>query len=173
MIREFLAVMVMTSAASGLGEAASASKIPGLVMAPQSGSRYQCGPTTLASVLAFHGVAVPEAEIAAKIFSPSARGVLLTDLAWFARSREFRTEVRTGSKAELQAALAAGRPPIVLLDLGRGPLRQPHFTVIFAWDEQGVRYLSAKPAGQRVSHATFARQWQRAGNQCLLLSRAP
>lgn len=173
MRRTFLAVVMMVlGAAGGLGEEAPAPKAPGLMLAPQSGSRYQCGPTTLASVLAFHGVAAPEAEIAAKIYSPTARGVLLTDMAWFARSREFRTDVRTGSMAELRDALAAGRPPIVLLDLGRGPLRQPHFTAIIAWDEEGVCYLSAGPAGRRVSHETFARQWQRAGNQWLLLSPA-
>lgn len=157
----------------GLGGCVSAEPSgAGLSLAPQSSARYQCGPTTLASVLAHHGATVPEADIAGTIYSPTARGVLLTDLAWYARRLGFQADVRTGTLADLQAAVAGRQPPIVLLNLAVGGLRQPHFTAIIGWSEQGVRYLSTKPAGDVVSLKTFQRQWQRAGSQYLLITPA-
>lgn len=141
-----------------------------LALNPQSSARYQCGPTTLASVLAFLGRPVPEATIAAAIYSPTAHGVLLTDLAWYAREAGFSTEIHTGSLADLQTAVAAGLPPIVLLDVGRLGTQQPHFTAITASTAVEVRYLSPQSAGKAVSRAKFLRQWQRAGSQYLLLT---
>ncbi len=141
-------------------------------LAPQSSTLFQCGPTTLAAVLAFHGEPVPEVEISRAIYSPTARGVLLTDLAWYARARGFRTEVRTGTLRELQAALTAGHPPIVLLDLGIAGVRQPHFTAVTGWGGGRLRYLSPRPAGVELSEQNFQRQWSRAGNQYLLITPA-
>lgn len=144
----------------------------GLGLAPQSSARYQCGPTTLASVLAFYGDPVSEATIANAIYSPTAHGALLTDLAWFARSRGFGTEVLTGSLTDLENALAGGKAPIVLLDVGILGVQQPHFTALTATDAGGVHIISPKISGTRVPRATFQRQWQRAGNQYLLLTPA-
>ncbi|AOS44436.1 hypothetical protein Verru16b_01498 [Lacunisphaera limnophila] len=157
----------------GLGPAgwsAPAEQPAHLRVAPQSTALYQCGPTTLAAVLAFHGTVVPEETISTAIYSPTARGVLLMDLAWYARSRGFKTELRTGTPADLQQAVAAGQPPIVLLDLGLASIRQPHFTAVTGWDERGVRYQGRKPAGVLLTHKKFIRQWQRAGNQFLLIT---
>ncbi len=157
----------------GLGGCVSAGpEGASLPLVPQSSARYQCGPTTLVSVLAYHGANVPESDITETIYSPTAHGALLTDLAWYARRLGFQTEVRTGTLADLQNAVAGRQPPIVLLNLGVGGLRQPHFTAIIGWSEQGVRYLSTKPAGDRVSLKTFQRQWQRAGSQYLLIKPA-
>lgn len=173
MSRGHLAGFGLCACLLGLGGCQSAGATGDrLSLAPQSSARFQCGPTTLAAVLAFHGVAVPEAEIAAALYSPTARGVLLTDLAWFARSRGFRAEVRTATPADLQAALAGRLPPVVLLDLGFAGIRQPHITAIIGWDPDGVRILSPKAAGTRVSAQTFQRQWTRAGNQYLLITPA-
>lgn len=143
---------------------------PGLVLTPQSSARYQCGPTTLASVFAYHSQPVAEATIADAIYSPTAHGVLLTDLAWYAREVGFHTELRTGTLDDLQNALDAGNPPIVLLDVGLLGTQQPHFTAITACDPNGVQTLSTRPQGKRVSRQKFERQWQRAGNQYLLVT---
>ncbi len=168
---QFMVVAALTIMGLGLGGCVSTG--PRLALAPQSSARYQCGPTTLASVLAHHGTSVPEMEISRTIFSPTARGVLLTDLAWYARLRGFRTEVRTGSLPDLEAALSRGLPPIVLLDLGIAGFRQPHITAVTGWSDDGVNYLSTRADGSRVSRQAFQRQWQRAGNQFLLITPSP
>lgn len=154
----------------GVGGLRAVAPPPDLQLAPQSNTRFHCGPTTLASVLAFHGKPVPEAAIAATIYSPSAHGVLLTDLAWYARQAGLKTELRTGTMDDLQAALAIGTPPIVLLDVGRLGLSQPHFTALTACDATGVQILGTKRTGDRVKRLKFERQWQRAGSQYLLIT---
>jgi len=143
-----------------------------LPLAPQSSASFQCGPTTLSAVLGFHGTPVPEADISRAIYSPTAHGVLLTDLAWYARSRGYRTQLRTGTPEDLRQAVAGGQPPIVLLDLGLGGIRQPHFTAITGWGDEGVHYQGSRPTGVLVAKQKFIRQWQRAGNQYLLITPA-
>lgn len=160
----------------GLGGCVTSGPGPGgppLALAPQSGELFQCGPATLAAVLSFYGTTVDEAAIARAIYSPSAHGVLLTDLAWYARSRGFLTEVRTGTLSDLQRAVQAGMPPIVLLDLGLSRVRQPHITAITGLSDTAIRYQSTQPAGKVVSPSKFTRQWERAGNQYLLVTRSP
>jgi hypothetical protein len=124
----------------------------------------------LAAVLVFYGTSVDEATIARAIYSPTARGVLLTDLAWYARSLGYATELRTGTLQDLQQAVQVGQPPIVLLDLGLSRVHQPHITAITGLSDAGIHYQSTKPAGKVVSPAKFNRQWERAGNQYLLVT---
>jgi hypothetical protein len=142
-------------------------------LAPQSSRLFQCGPTTLAAVLAFHGKSVPEGIISQAIYSPTAHGVLLTDLAWYARSQGFHTEVATGTLAVLQQAVAARQPPIVLLDFDIGGFHQPHFTAITGWTDEGVLYQGTKREGEFMTTDKFQRLWQRGGNQYLLVSSSP
>ncbi len=143
-----------------------------LPMAPQSRERYQCGPSTLASVLAFHGEPVPEEVIANAIYSPTAKGVLLHDMAWFAREHGFRTDVRTGSVNDLKQAVDERLPPIVLLDYGIAHWRKPHFTAITDVTGGGVFQLDDKRADDYVRMNLFTRLWKRAGNQYLIITPA-
>jgi len=160
-------------ASGGCATSRSGSGTAVLPLAPQSSALFQCGPTTLAAVLAFHGAAVPEETISQAIYSPTARGVLLTDLAWYARGQGFQTAVRTGTLADLREAVHGSQPPIVLLDLGVGGIRLPHFTAIIGWSDEGVHYQGTNPAGTFVSKKLFIRQWERAGNQYLLVTASP
>ena len=140
-----------------------------LRLAPQSEARYHCGPSTLASVLCYHGAAVPEVRIAEAIYSPTARGVLLTDLAWYAREQGFQAEAEQGTRQDLQQAIDLGRPPIVLLDLGLGPLRRPHFTALTGFGPRGVFFIGTSSEVDYAPDHLFERQWKRAGNQLLVI----
>jgi predicted double-glycine peptidase len=176
MDRRILAGAVIVGSLWGTGGCVTPGRDPQVVLLPlhpQSSARFQCGPTTLASVLAFHGSPVAEETISAALYSPTARGVLITDLAWYARSHGFQTELRTGRLSDLQAAVAGRQPPIVLLDLGIAGLHQPHFTAVTGWSDAGIHYLGTETAGEFVTKETFERQWQRAGNQLLVLTRSP
>ena len=166
-------MFIAVALALPLGGCVTAGREPAvalLPLAPQAGERFQCGPATLAAVLTFYGTAVDEDDIARAIYSATARGVLLTDLAWYARSHGFATELRTGTLVDLHQAVRAGTPPIVLLDLGFSRVHQPHITAITGMSEAGVHYQSTRPAGKVVSPTKFNRQWERAGNQYLLVT---
>ncbi len=141
-----------------------------LALAPQSSERYQCGPSTLASVLAFHGASVDEEKIADAIYSPTARGVLIHDMAWYARDLGFDAKLQTGKIEDLKSYVDKGQPPIVLLDLGVFGIRQPHFTAITGWTENGLHQLGMRRANEYVSMRLFTRQWERAGNQYLVIT---
>ncbi len=143
-----------------------------LPMEPQSSAQYQCGPSTLASVLAFHGKPVPAKVIAEAIYSPTAQGVLLSDMAWFARKQGFQAEMRTGSVDDLKQTVENRLPSIVLLDYGIAPFRKPHFTAITGVNDGGVFQLNDKRADDYVRMKLFERLWKRAGNQYLVITPA-
>ena len=143
-----------------------------LPMAPQSSELYQCGPSTLASVLAFHGKHLSEEIIAQAIYSPSAQGVLLHDMAWFAREQGFQADVRSGNVQDLKQAIDERLPPIVLLDYGIAHVRRPHFTAITGVTDGGVFQLDSKRADDYVRMNLFTRLWERAGNQYLVITPA-
>ncbi len=164
-----LLLMLGGCASSGPGPGPHARALP---MPPQSSGRYQCGPSTLASVLAFHGHPVPEDVIAKAIYSPTARGVLLSDLAWYAREKGFHADVRTGSLEDLKQALEQRLPPIVLLDYGIAHVQRPHFTAITGVVEGGVFQLDDKRADDFVRMRLFERLWKRAGHQFLVITPA-
>lgn len=146
---------------------------PDLTLPPQSETRFQCGPTTLSSVLSFYGVTLEESEISEAIYSPTARGVLLTDLSRIAREQGFEAQIRTGTLADLAAAVENRTPPIVLVDLGVGRYQVPHFTAVTGVVEEGVFFLGPKPEADFLSTPRFERQWTKAGNQFLVLLPPP
>ena len=165
-----LLLMMHGGCASTRPEAADRARA--LPLAPQSSERYQCGPSTLASVLAFHGEFVPETVIAAAIYSPTAQGVLLSDMAWFARTKGFQADLRTGRVEDLERAVEERLPPIVLLDYGVARVRKPHFTAITGVIDGGVFQLNDKRADDYVRMQLFERVWKRAGNQYLVVTPA-
>ena len=141
-------------------------------MLPQSNEHYQCGPSTLASVLAFHDAPVPEKEISSAIYSPTAKGVLLHDMAWYARKRGFQADVKTGSVDDLKRAVDNRQPPIVLLDYGIAGIHKPHFTAITGVTDGGIFQLGNKRADDFVRMDLFTHAWERAGNQYLVITPA-
>lgn len=108
-----------------------------------------------------------------KNYSPTARGVLLTDLSRIARAQGFETRIRTGTLDDLSAAVKSRRPPIVLLDLGLGSYNIPHFTAITGVVDSGVFLLGPEPEADYLSTSHFERQWKKAGNQYLVLLPPP
>ena len=123
--------------------------------------------------MSFYGVTVSEEEISGAIYSPTARGVLLTDLSRIAREQGFKTEIRTGTRDDLAAAVEHRTPPIVLLDQGVGRYAIPHFSAVTGVAASGVFLLGAQPDADFTSTRTFERQWKKAGNQYLVLLPPP
>ncbi len=171
-LSRFGAFLLLT-VAGGCATSPPSGIAPDLTLPPQSQTRYQCGPTTLASVLFFYGVSLDEEEISDTIYSPAARGVLMTDLSRVAREQGFETRIRTGTLADLAEAVENRTPPIVLLDLGVGRHAIPHFTAVTGVDPSGVFLLGPRPDADFSSTPKFERQWKKAGNQFLVLLPPP
>lgn len=168
-----MAALFAAVALAGCSTSGPSPRTDALPLTPQSSKRYQCGPSTLASVMAFHGVKIPEETISEAIYSPTARGVLLSDIAWYAREQGFQAEITTGSINDLKRAVEDGHPPIVLLDLGIAGIQRPHFTAITGLTDDGVLYIGNKRSDEYSSFRFFRRQWNRAGNQYLVILPSP
>jgi ABC-type bacteriocin/lantibiotic exporter with double-glycine peptidase domain len=136
-------------------------------------SRERCGQAAFTMVLRYWGAdsaAIHEADAA---YDPALRGTLVTDLAAAARRAGFDATVATLAPDSLVALLAAGVPPIVLYQNGRGPLTVPHYGVVRGWDPERRTFVvndgTAKP--RTMKHDDLAKRWRTAGSQALIVRR--
>ncbi len=144
-------------------------RIQGVPFFPQED--FQCGPASLAGVLAFHGLdATPEA-LAAEVFRPDIRGSLGLDMALAARKRGLSARFYEGSATDLARGLNQGLPLVLLLDLGLGPVHRLHFVVATGFGPEGVILNSDQDQGRTVAWPEFLAQWNKTGRWTLWIER--
>ncbi len=119
----------------------------------------QCGPAALASVLNHYGDPVTPDEIAQAVYRSQNLGTLNLDLALYPRTRGFGTRWFDTDLDGLLAAVRQGRPLIVMVDKGIGPLQAHHFMVVVGYSPDGLTVLSGGDAAEQVAWGTFDAQW--------------
>ncbi len=140
---------------------------------------YQCGPAALATVMDFwygktgRDVWVTPEQIAADIYSPSARGVLGFDLERYARQHGFQTDQYDGSLRDLRRRVDEGVPVIVLVDYGFSVYERNHFMVVTGYTEHGVLVNSGRREGQALSEGEMEKTWKRSHHWTLALKPSP
>ncbi len=132
---------------------------------------YQCGPATLAGVLNYQGLAVTPEEIAADIFSKSAKGTLNLDMLIYARKKGFNAIQYSGSIEDIRANINAGYPVIVLVDYGVLLYRQNHFMVIIGYNDDGFIVNSDVLERQFIDYKRFIRAWEKTKYWLLLIKK--
>lgn len=123
---------------------------------------YQCGPAALATALGHSGIAADPEQLATTMYLPGRQGSLQAELVSTARQwRRVPLPTAPSSEALLQE-LYAGRPVIVLLNLGIAALPRWHYAVVVGWDAKGARWIlrSGTERRHRERHASFMRQWR-------------
>jgi predicted double-glycine peptidase len=140
---------------------------------------YQCGPAALATVMDYwYGKSgkdtwiTPE-QIAADIYSPSAKGVLGFDLVRYARAHGFQTEQYEGSLSDLRRRIYAGDPVIVLVDYGFSLYERNHFMVVTGYTNRGVIVNSGRREGQVISEGEMEKIWRKNRHWGLALRPSP
>ncbi len=138
---------------------------------------YQCGPASLAMVLAWSGVSVRPEDLVAQVYSPAREGSLPTEMTSASR-RHGRVAYPVSTLAGLMAELAAGNPVVVLQNLGPSWWSRWHFAVVVGYDlgRQEVVLHSGTEAGKVLSLRVFERTWKESGYWGLLVlspSRLP
>jgi len=133
----------------------------------------QCGPAALASVLNASDVMVTPDELTPDLFIPERKGSLQIELAAQTRQRQRVPLVLEPSETQLMAALKAGQPALVLLNLRVRSYPAWHYAVVTGYDPlAGYTVNNGKAEPEQVPRRRFLRQWQWAGQWAMTVHRA-
>lgn len=127
--------------------------------------RYQCGPAALTTVLATSGVAVSLEAIVDKVYLPGRQGSLQVELLAATRTEGRLPYVIDGTLQAVFRELEAGRPVLVLQNLGVAAIPRWHYAVVVGIDPQrGEVILRSGTDRRRVTPVRpFLHTWRRGG----------
>ncbi len=162
-----------TGPASRGGQSANPGRdvvIPGVPFLPQEDET--CGPSSLAMMLRFLGKEADTAEIVRGTRTAGLRGTLITDLAAAARRRGVEAEVVGLDAAGLRAQIDAGRPVIVLVDLGFWVWSRPHYMLVYGYGPRGYVAHSGRTAGREIPTSELDARWAKMGRLAIVVRGA-
>lgn len=124
---------------------------------------YQCGPAALTTTLVASGVDANVDDIVDKVFLPGRKGSLQIELVAAARQYDRLPYVIDGSLAAVQAELEAGRPVLVLQNLGIAAVPRWHYAVVVGIDPERREVVLRSGTERRhvTPIMTFLRTWRR------------
>lgn len=126
-------------------------------------TRYQCGPTALATVLNARGVTVTPDELVPRVYLPAREGSLQAEIkAAVRRQGLLAVPVEPGLDAPL-AEITAGHPVLVLQNLGFNWLPRWHYAVVVGYDlaRQELVLRSGTEPRRITPFGVFLNTWNR------------
>ncbi len=108
-------------------------------------------------------------EIAAEIYSPSARGVLGIDMERYARDHGFKVQRVTGSMAALRESIDKGVPAIILVDYGFLLYQRNHFMVVKGYAENALLVNSGSEESKIIATGELQKIWEKTGHWMLVV----
>jgi hypothetical protein len=144
-------------------------KLDSVPFHPQT--EFHCGPAALATVLEHSGLAVTPDQLAERVYTPGLRGSLQAEMTATGRAMGRIAYRLPGEPRAVLGEVAAGRPVLVLENLGLESHPYWHYAVVIGYDRNGNVMLlrSGKEREQRVPAGRWLRRWDRAGRWALLL----
>lgn len=126
-------------------------------------TEYQCGPAALATVLADRGAPVDGQMLVDAVYVAGLHGSLQSELLGATRRYGFIPYVLEPDPAELYAELAAGRPVLVLQNLGLPRAPVWHYAVVVGVDREADRVILRSGVERRRLERTsrFLTTWRR------------
>jgi hypothetical protein len=150
---------------SGLPPRAELDAVPFFPQTP-----YHCGPAALATVLAPAGFAgVTPESLADQVFLPAREGSLQVEMLAAARRAGAVAVTLPGELRALLTEVAAGRPLVVLQNLGLAVAPRWHYAVLVGYDLAAREIVLRSGATRRETMAMslFERTWARGGHWAL------
>lgn len=125
--------------------------------------RYQCGPAALAMALDATGYPITPEALVSQVYTPERQGSLQPAMISATR-RHGRVAYPIQGLQALAEELEAGRPVVVLQNLGFGWYPQWHYAVVIGLDpgEKQVLLHSGTTPHYRMALRTFMNTWRRA-----------
>lgn len=156
----------LANEADGLPAAVNLESVP---FHPQT--EFHCGPAALATVLEYSGLEVTVDELAERVYTPGLRGSLQAEMSATVRGKGRLAYRLPGELRAILAEVAAGRPVLVLENLGLASRPYWHYAVVVGYDREGNVMLlrSGEEREQRVPAGRWLRRWDRAGRWALVL----
>lgn len=132
--------------------------------------RYQCGPSSLAMVLAWSGLELTPENLIDDVYTPNLQGSLQPSLIAAARQYGRVVYPIEGFK-ELFQEVGAGYPVIVLQNLGLNWYPKWHYAVVIGYENWGKTIIlhSGVTAAERLSGRVFQNTWARTDYWGLLI----
>ena len=127
--------------------------------------RYQCGPAALATALSSSGLAVDLDDLVDRVYLPGREGSLQVEMLAAARTAGRIPYIVDGTLQALRDELAAGRPVVILQNLGVAAIPKWHFAVVVGIDTRRKHIVLRSGADDRriARITTFLRTWRRSG----------
>jgi len=125
--------------------------------------RFQCGPAALTTVLDASGVDVALDAIVDEVYLPGREGSLQVELTAATRRHGRVPYVIEGTLASVLAEIEAGRPVLVLQNLGVKTIPRWHYAVVVGIDapNREVALRSGTDRRRITRIDTFLRTWRR------------
>ena len=125
--------------------------------------RYQCGPAALTTVLTTSGAVVALDDIVDKVYLPERKGSLQVELLAATRTEGRLPYVIDGTLSAIRNELEAGRPVVVLQNLGVAAIPRWHYAVVVGInaDRSEVILRSGTDRRRITSVRTFLHTWRR------------
>ena len=125
--------------------------------------RYQCGPAALATALSSSGIAVEPDDLVGRVYLPGKQGSLQVEMLGATRMSG-RIPYRVDSRLQaVRDEIAAGRPVVVLQNLGVVAIPKWHYAVVVGIDTDRDEIVLRSGVDKRrvTSIMTFLRTWRR------------
>lgn len=120
---------------------------------------HHCGPAALATILGASGLPAEPGTLAGRIYVPGRRGSFQVELIAATRAAGRVPWLVDGSLSAISAELAAGRPVLVLQNLGVPRLPRWHYAVVVGLDASHVTLRSGRHRLLRQRRSSFLRTW--------------
>lgn len=177
-VGRWLAVLLLAAA---LGGCAATPQTRGLTAEPPSRlppraelervpffaqERYQCGPAALAMLLNDQGHDIAPDELVDEVYVPARQGSLRPEMRAAMRARGLVAYPLTPELEAVLTEIAAGRPVLVMQNLGLSWYPRWHYAVAVGYDlPAGEIVLRSGTIRRRVTElANFERTWARSGH---------
>lgn len=132
---------------------------------------YQCGPAALATVLQASDVNVLPDALVSQVYVPARQGSLQVEMLAAARRYNRISAVLPPTLDALLQEVQAGKPVLVMQNLGLSWYPQWHYAVVVGFDlpHKEIVLRSGLVRDYRISLSLFERTWQRAEHWAVVL----